>query len=406
MPTPTAPAEGTTFTDTASAYAEDRESQSAEALASIEADLADESPLEDEGEAEGEEGEAPAPKEGEAEVEAAKPVKQEEAAEYDSLANAKPINYTVDGQSKSYDGIRVLSDKDGTIQGGIIPAEAMKDVQYRLQRGEYLETQNKTLYNQTQALDHVTFKMGDGQEVKGMAAVEQFAIENARLAAGARVLASVLESDLLIDLAIARDKGDTKEFQRLTRDLRAEVRDAEHAARTAWGQRTQAFQQESTSQENVASQTATAITTSVSTWSQRYPTLSKDDIADVTRHLTSLGSALVHPATPEQAAQAGVRPGELVIHNEIVDETLKARAALIARYQGTNHQQNAVAQENARRLAAATQNRGNGKKPAQKPTQAQGRAAPPKKSKSEEWQDQKLQMMAGRHSAEAASDDE
>lgn len=310
--------------------------------------------------------------------------------EPDPLKDAKALDYTVDGTAKSYDGIKILADKDGTIQGGIIAPESIKDVQYRLQRGEYLETQNKSLYGKVQEFERVAFKLPDGTEHRGLAAVQQYATENARLSAAVKVLAETIENpEKLIALAYAVQNNDQTEMQRLTREIGLVAKEASWSAREKWGQIQQQATQQDTQAQDVQRQTQDAITNSVSQWSSRYPALTKEDIAEVTQHLTELGSALVHPATPEQAQQAGVRPGDLVIHHDIVDRHLSARATLAARIAKATTEAQKAATENAQKLAAAARGKP-GKKGA--PSTKTPKPAEPE---GETWAQQKARLQRG-----------
>lgn len=317
--------------------------------------------------------------------------------EEDPLKDAKPLDYTVDGTPKSYDGIKVLADKDGTIQGGIIPPESLKDVQYRLQRGEYLETQNKALYGKTQELERITFKGPDGTEHRGMAAVQQYATENARLSAAVKVLAETVETpEKLIALAYAVQQGDHSELQRLTREIGLVAKEATWKARETWGQTLSQAAQQETQAQDVQRQTQDAITASVAQWASRYPALTQADLAEVTQHLTELGSALVHPATPELARQANVRPGDLVIHHDIVDRHLAARNALALKIAEATKQAQKAATENAQKLAAAA--RGTPAKKGAPSTKTPKSPEP----EGETWAQQKARLQSGQF----APDDE
>lgn len=403
MTPPTAPSES--FADSHAAFAADREAQFLELAAEI-PDEGGEAPAVEAAPVEG----APAtPAKDETPAADAKPDAQADGAaakteavvtdEPDPLANAKPFDYTVDGAAKVYDGIKVLADKDGTIQGGIISPEAMKDVQYRFQRGEYLESQNKALYGKAQEFERVTFKDASGTEHKGMAAVQQYAVENAKQHVALKLLAETLENpEKLIALAYAVQNGDTSALQQLTERIALLAENATFKARSQWGDTLRQAAQQDTQAQDATQQAHDAITNSVATWASRYPALTKEDTDAVTRHLTRLGAALVHPATPEQAQQAGVKPGDLVIHHDIVDEYLKDRAGLRAREVDTAKKASTAAAENAQRLAAAARGT-KGKKPAAPPTKE---TTPAPKSKSEEWQDQKLRMMAGQFSETAS----
>lgn len=397
MTPPTAPAES--FADSHAAFAADREAQFLELAAEIP----------DEG------GEAPAVEAAPAPDAAAAPAKDETPAldakpdaqadgaaaktepvvtdEPDPLANAKPFTYTVDREARPFEGIRVLADKDGKIEGAIVEPQAIQKLQDRLQRADFLEGQDKARYEKMREFESVTFKVGD-VEHKGMAAVEQFATENAKLSAAVKLLASVLEDpEKLIPLAYAVQNNDTTEMARLTREIGLVAKEATWKARESWGQ-AQRQTVERAGQEQERSQiTSQAITGAVQHWAQQHPALTKDDVEKAVAHFSRVGTSIVRPATPDEAKAAGVKPGELVIDHPVIFEWLKDRAELRAQQADATKNAQKAATENAAKLAATAR----GKKPTPAaPAKAAKEPAP--KSKSEEWQDQKLRMMTGQFS--------
>ena len=95
----------------------------------------------------------------------------------DPLKDATPFTYTVDGQVKSYDGIRVLGD------AAIVEnATALADLQRKLGEWEHLKGANQTLYADVQAgkqqLAALTYTSGETQYT-GPAAFNQLAADYA-----------------------------------------------------------------------------------------------------------------------------------------------------------------------------------------------------------------------------------
>ena len=107
------------------------------------------------------------------------PIEQADGAEPDPLADAKPFTYTVERDARPFEGIQVLADKDGTLQGAIVEPAAIAKLQDRLQRADFLEAQDKQRWDEVKQYREITFKGSDGVEHKGLAAVEQYATENA-----------------------------------------------------------------------------------------------------------------------------------------------------------------------------------------------------------------------------------
>ena len=325
------------------------------------------------------------------------PVADTTPEEPDPLANAKPFDYTVDGQSKVYDGIKVLSDKDGNLQGAIIEPAALKDVQYRIQRGEYLEGQNKALYEQTKAFDAITFTdRATNQQLKGLAAVESYVVENAKQHAALTLLADTLENpDKLVALALAVQSGDTSPLRALTERLALIAENATYKTKASFGQTLQQAKAQEASTQDRAQVTTTALTNAVEHWAKQFPSLTKDDTQKAIAYFSKIGSAIVRPATPDEATTAGVKPGDLIIDHPVLYEYLSDRASLrqdaIAR--STAAQQ--AAQENAAKLAAAAR----GTKPKPAPTKAapKAKATTAPEGSYSEWRDR---MMRGEFSTD------
>lgn len=325
---------------------------------------------------------------------AAAPVAETPVVE-DPLKDAKPFDYTVDGQAKIYGGIKVLSDKDGNVQGGIIQPEALKDVQYRLQRGEYLEGQNKSLYEQTRAFDAITFTdRATNTELKGIAAAERYVTENAKLTAAVELLAKTLEDPD----KLAAIYGDPRELSLLTRELGIAAHQAEAKSKSQFTQRiAQAKEVDSTTQDR-AQVTTQSIQGAVEHWAKQFPTLTKDDTQKAVAYFSKIGSAIVRPATPDEAKTAGVKPGELIIDHPVLYEYLSDRAALRKEAIASSTAAATAARENAARLAQAARG-----KPAT-PTKAKpAKATVPAEPEGETWAQQKNRLQTG---AFSPSDDD
>jgi hypothetical protein len=378
------------FTAVATEYAEDREARSLDAIASIADDLGDDH-------VEGDPATAGTQELAEeiAEPAVAEPDAPAPEEPVDPLKDAVPFTYTVDGAEKAYDGIKLLKDAEGNVQGGVVPTASIKDLQYRLQRGDYLETQNKSLYEQTKAYDAVTFTdRATNTELKGMQAVERYVTENAKLTAAVELLAKTLENPD----ALAAIYGDPRELQLLTRELGLAARDAEARTRGQFTSRISQAKEQETSTQDRAQVTTQAITGAVQHWASQFPSLTPDDTQKAIAYFAKLGSAIVRPATPDEAKTAGVKPGELVIDHPVIHEYLSDRADLRKQAIASSAAVTNAAKENAARLASATRPKA---KATPVPTE-QPKA--PAKTKAELWAEDRERMLAGLHSS--ASDDE
>ena len=73
----------------------------------------------------------------------------------DLLQNAAPLDYAVNGQSRSADGIRVLKDGD-TVLGAVVDAEYLPTLAQRLSERDHLYEQSQTEYAKTRELERIT----------------------------------------------------------------------------------------------------------------------------------------------------------------------------------------------------------------------------------------------------------
>ena len=130
---------------------------------------------------------------------------------------------------------------------------------------------------------------------------------------------------------------------------------------------------------------ANTIGQSITQWATRYPNLTQEDLQGAYKQLGQFGTAIVWKASPEEARQAGVRPGEHVIDHRKVEAYLKQVSEYKGQQANAAKAASAAAKENAARL---------GTKPAPKklppkPTKA------PVSDEGETWSQQRARMMSG-----------
>jgi hypothetical protein len=111
----------------------------------------------------------------------------------DPLKDATPLTYTVNGEQRTYEGIRVL----GT-DGAIIKPEDLPDLMRRLGERDHLYETNKAQYEATQQLERLTewrTTDADGKEstVKGLEGLATMRVQHGKLAAAFDTLASVFK---------------------------------------------------------------------------------------------------------------------------------------------------------------------------------------------------------------------
>ena len=361
MATQTQPIDPNAAGADATAFADEREQQFHDVLAEM---LGDEAPEPAEDETERPSADSKAGDEGEdavspeAETETPDPKQPETPAadatdeevtpeDTDLLATATPFTYAVDGQAKTIDGIREIPG-----HGAIVEAQALGTLKDRLQKADRLDDANRALYQKTQAYETVEY-----QGKTGMAAIEAAIVDNAKLSRALTVLVPYLESEEG-RIALATDPQGTLQY--LTRELGLTARETEFQTRQSFGQKIRAAETQQQESTTLAQQAETAITQSISHWAQQFPALTAQDKDAATQYLRRIQSSVIRPATPEEAQQVGVKPGERIVDHTLVHGYLANLASLRAEAQKATQTASEAAkaaqkasQENAKRLAAA-----------------------------------------------------
>lgn len=168
----------------------------------------------------------------------------------DPLATAKSLTYTVNGQERTVEGIKVLSDELGG--EGIITREALPDIIRRLGERDNLYEQNQWAFQQRQELEaasawKVTKEDGSESLVTGKEGIAEMRIAHARQEASLQTLIAALQDPEQFRQMVAVDQNDqivlNPQFIQslLTRAELAEMK-AEQATRGLFGQLLQAAQ--------------------------------------------------------------------------------------------------------------------------------------------------------------------
>lgn len=381
----TPPAES--FTETSNAFAEDREQRFIELASEIPDDDAPEtqaaaverSSVARDLDSDDDPAASPAP--ASTATQATPAAAQETPADSDDpLTGAVPFTYTVNGQAKPYDGIQEIPG-----HGAIVSKEALTGLRDTIQRSEHATEANKQLYQTVQQYESFEFK---GQ--KGAQGIDSLVAEHAVMEAAIRHLAGVIENPD----ALAEILGDPNALVRMQRELSLIARETKLATRgtfTARSQETRSKEQEATQLEQADHQTISAV---IDKWGATFPSLTAQDKQEALAYLAQFRSSFVRPATPDEARQAGVKPGERIIDEKPVHDYLERIAKHRADAASLAASTAKSASENAKRLGAAAVPR-KGPKPA---TPAPPAKAERVKSNSELWQDQKNGMAAGRFS--------
>lgn len=145
--------------------------------------------------------------------------------EPDPLESATPLAYTVNGQSRTYDGIRVLGE-----HGAVIQAKDLPGVIQRLSERDHYYEANQRQYLESKALEPlqtwtVTGQDGKGQTLTGQQALIAMHVDHARKDALIAVMDQVLGDPGAIVSLLAQDKDgnviiDAGALEQLHREIR------------------------------------------------------------------------------------------------------------------------------------------------------------------------------------------
>ena len=164
--------------------------------------------------------------------------------EPDPLADAKPLTYTVNGQERTIEGIKVLGDE------AVITREALPDVIRRLGERDHLYERSQWAHQQQQQIEAASaWKTTDanGKEslLTGIPAITEMRITHARNEAALQTLVAALQNPEELRQLVALDEKDQLVLNPafianlLTRAELAELK-AEQQTRTVLGQLQQA----------------------------------------------------------------------------------------------------------------------------------------------------------------------
>ena len=330
------------------------------------------------------------------------------AVDDDPLAGSEPATYTVNGQTRTFDGLTKLGDK-----GAIVSAEAYPKLIQRLSERDNLYERQQSAYQRTVALENQlneltkwTVKGQNGQAdrvLTGAEAVEEQRVIMARTLESLRVFSSALtDPDTFASLVtVVPDQAGNPQIAIDQTALRYLQTAAENAAikgesrvRAAMAQLRSAL----TAAPSRSDAPASSGTVDAAVASQTVDHFASDmgvtNLTDADKK--SLAASLpryVRPATNEERAQLGPDVRTVVdgSFRELVEHFSKLRteAAASAKSSAT------AARENERRLAAAAV--GGKKQPAKKPASSASRQSDSSRSSdgSKAW-DLHMNLIGGR----------
>lgn len=117
------------------------------------------------------------------------------SADEDPLAGATPFSYTVNGEQRTYEGIKVLGE-----HGAVIDASALPDIARRLGERDHLYETNQAQYRSLQQLERLSEWRTTGEDGKevvigGQEGLVTGRVQTGRLGAALDTLASVFKPD-------------------------------------------------------------------------------------------------------------------------------------------------------------------------------------------------------------------
>lgn len=255
------------------------------------------------------------------------------------LESAKPLTYKVNGQERTLDGILEVAGK-----GAVIPQEKVQDIRNLIARSESNAESNRELY---------AFR----QEVERLGGVEKFVKEAERTAmtdaASTLILEAVTQNPAQFVNADGSPNRERIDFLIQQAAVKAERARYDFRAQ----QETQATQwrEEST----VGQARETAIPEALASVAEQFG-LDASDIQAAVAHFGPFADALLFKATPEQAAQFGVKAGQLMVDLPKMEPWLRDRAQRKQELTALTAKRQQAAKENAARTAQTA-------KPAVKP---------------------------------------
>ena len=267
----------------------------------------------------------------------------------DLLASATPLDYTVNGETRTFDGISVIPG-----QGAIIPESALPALRDRLQQAESARADARQLYQKTQEYEALEYTGANNQPVRGLDAIRTAMAEAAAYREIARTaLEHIRDPQKIVALAT-----DPTALSLLTERLDVIGERAMMTAQKAWGERQSAATQQ---QETAPDRLTGLLSQHLDSLKQYAPDLTDADWQEAKAVFGPFASQIVRRATPDEARAAGVKVGSLIVDNNRMLGWLTQRT--------TQRQQEAAAKaaaartdaENKKRLAAA--NAGKSAKP-------------------------------------------
>jgi len=279
-------------------------------------------------------------------ADAAAPAPDAPVVDADPLASATALSYVVDGQTKTYDGVKVI---DG---GAIIDSPAvLADLQRKLGERDHLYGANQALYAQVKQYEAL------GGEAKYAELNEQLAMVNA---AGSLLVPLVAEANPneLLKLLQQDEYGNIvwNEGARglLLGNLKLATERAQLNAGQTLRQSVSDSQRQASESQQVEQVRQQGINEAKATVASNFPDWHPADIAALDKHLTTYSQYLIRPATAADVKQfPSLAVGKMFIDYPKLGPWLEERQSMRQSAAKVATTTASATKENAARLAAA-----------------------------------------------------
>lgn len=246
------------------------------------------------------------------------------------LESAKPLTYKVNGQERTLDGILEVEGK-----GAVIPHDKVQDIRNLIARSESNAESNRELYS---------FR----QEVERLGGVEKFVKEAERTAmtdaASTLILEAVTQNPAQFVNADGSPNRERIDF--LIQQAAVKAERARYDFRAQQETQAHQYREEST----IGQARETAIPEALASVAGQFG-LDASDIQAAVAHFGPFADALLFKATPEQAAQFGVKAGQLMVDLPKMEPWLRDRQARKQEVTALTAKRQQAAKENAARTA-------------------------------------------------------
>lgn len=219
------------------------------------------------------------------------------------LSSATPMAYTVDGQTRAFDGILEVKG-----QGGLIPADKLEQVRNTLAYADKAISDNRALYQESQQFRGLSYtSSSDQKEYKGLDAFRQLQADKAWVDAGSdNLVKHFADPNFIISLAYAYQNNDVAQAKEILASMAEKA--AFQADKAQWStlrtiERTTAEREQQGAEAGVVDRALDGAIQKMADWAREAGTpLSETDLKAARTHFGHFKTALYRDATPQERA--------------------------------------------------------------------------------------------------------